>query len=330
MLQSAEPSQYWLRLAVFFPPLLVTTYLLYCLACFYYNIFLSPLRSYPGPLLWRISRLPWDYHMYNGTLPASILKIHEQYGDAVRVAPDELSFTQPQAFKDIYSHIPGKEEFAKDYFAIPIPPNGIPHIVGANKENHSRYRRLLAHGFSEKGLRDQEAHIRKHVDLLINRLGEKADDGETTDIVKWFNMTSFDIIGDLAFGESFNSLQDRQLHKRILGLSGNIKFIQLLNVLRRHHLEFLAPYFISKDAQVGRVKTYTFVTDKVDKRIQLGTDRGDFWDHIMIKSADDNKSGDGLTREEMVNNASVLVLAGSDTTATALSGKYFQRRVWTP
>ena len=52
----------------------------------------------------------------------------------------------------------------------------------------------------------------------------------------------------------------------------------------------------------------------------MGTERGDFWDRIMIKSADDNKGGEGMSQGEMLNNAAVLVLGGSETSATTLSG----------
>jgi hypothetical protein len=32
---------------------------------------------------------------------------HNRYGDVVRIAPDELSFTDVRAWKDIYSNRPG-------------------------------------------------------------------------------------------------------------------------------------------------------------------------------------------------------------------------------
>jgi cytochrome P450 len=39
--------------------------------------------------------------------------------------------------------------------------------------DHSRYRKSLAHAFSEKALRDQEPLIGKYVDLLIEKLKER-------------------------------------------------------------------------------------------------------------------------------------------------------------
>ena len=30
--------------------------------------------------------------------------------------------------------------------------------------------------------------------------------------LKWYNLTTFDLIGDLAFGESFNGLETAEIH----------------------------------------------------------------------------------------------------------------------
>lgn len=40
-------------------------------------------------------------------------------------------------------------------------------IINADREEHSRFRRALSHGFSDSAMRDQEPMIAKYVDLLI-------------------------------------------------------------------------------------------------------------------------------------------------------------------
>lgn len=72
-------------------------------------------------------------------------------------------------------------------------------------------RRNLSSGFSEKALRDQEYIIMKYVDLLMQRLHENSENGPV-DMAKWFNFATFDIIGDLTFGESFGCLEKSELH----------------------------------------------------------------------------------------------------------------------
>lgn len=50
---------------------------------------------------------------------------HTQYGDVVRIAPNELSFGTRAAWADIYAHRPGHAEAPKDpqwYFGNPPFP----------------------------------------------------------------------------------------------------------------------------------------------------------------------------------------------------------------
>ena len=285
-----------------------------------FDIFLHPLRSYPGPLLWQISNLPREFHAFRGTAYRAIHKIHQEYGPTVRIGPNQLSFTESQAFRDIYGHVPGREEIPKDHRSTALPPNGLPSILRSEKSDHTRYRRLLSHAFSDRGLKDQELHIRLHVNLLVERLDEQTTTGHVTDIMTWISMAAFDMIGDLGFGESFNSLGDRQLHDWVEAVQGNVKCNYQQGVTKRNGIAFLNRFLMGNQTLGLREKNYTYVKEKLDKRIRSGTDRGDFWDRIVVKSANDNESGDGMSEGEMLNNASVLILGGSETSVSALTG----------
>ena len=64
--------------------------------------YLSSLRKFKGPVLasftnaWRLNYVYWHRH----ETPMS--KIHEKYGDIVRLGPNVLAFRQHQAMLDIY------------------------------------------------------------------------------------------------------------------------------------------------------------------------------------------------------------------------------------
>jgi len=74
--------------------------------CFHilYNLFLHPLRHYPGPKLWAATRLPWCWYQYIGFLNPNLLALHSKYGHTVRIGPNELSYTADTAWKTIYGH----------------------------------------------------------------------------------------------------------------------------------------------------------------------------------------------------------------------------------
>jgi hypothetical protein len=51
-------------------------------------------------------------------------------------------------------------------------------------------------------LRGYEGRVRKYTDQLISQLNANA--GTAINACKWFNFFSFDIMGDMAFGQSFD------------------------------------------------------------------------------------------------------------------------------
>lgn len=236
--------------------------------------------------------------------------LHEKYGPVVRVAPDEISYITPDATKPIYQSNP---EFPKDPMHLPPFHNGTPGILAADRDHHRRYRRLLSGAFSDRGIRTQQPMIQQHVDLLVQRLRESCTTG-SQDMCEWLNWCTFDIIGDLAFGEPFGCLQNRQTHNWIASIQGNVKAIPVINAIRRYNLDWILPLIVPKRLLAMRQRNALFTADKVDQRIEHGGSRGDLWDSLM----DSDKSA--MSRAEMISNASAIVLAGSETSATLLSG----------
>jgi averantin hydroxylase len=252
-----------------------------------------------------------------GTLPFKLLELHKQYGPVVRTAPDELSYATSQAWKDVFQHRTGHEEFPKDPIALVRPPNGVYSILGANRADHSHFRRLLSHAFSDKGIREQDPLIRQHVDLLIQRLHEHAGQG-SQDMVDWYTWATFDIIGDLAFGEPFNCLRNVSMHPWITLLFGNLKAVPFISAFNRYGLSCLIGLLAPKKLLQSRKENYEYPATKIDQLLESKSERFDFWDKLLIHNKEGK--GTGMTRDEMVSNASLLIIAGSETTATLLSG----------
>ena len=68
-------------------------------------------------------------------------------------------------------------------------------------------RKYLNHAFSERSLKGQEDLVVELIDELISQLGVHGVEDNGVDIVNWFELATFDIIGSMAFGESFNGLR---------------------------------------------------------------------------------------------------------------------------
>lgn len=139
--------------------------------------------------------------MLKGRLPFEMLDLHKKYGDVVRIAPNQLAFADSSAWRDIMGHkTQGGAEFQKsEAFYRPVEDMPI-DIISANREEHSVLRRTLAHGFSDRSMREQQPIIKKYIDLLVQKLRDNCDTG-AVNMAAWYNYTTFDVIGDLAFGE---------------------------------------------------------------------------------------------------------------------------------
>ena len=71
-------------------------------------------------------------------------------------------------------------------------------------------RKYLSHAFSQRSLTEQEYLVSMNVDSFINKIGEDGTQG--IDIVLAFTLMSFDIIGDLGFGETFKGIESSKNH----------------------------------------------------------------------------------------------------------------------
>lgn len=72
-------------------------------------------------------------------------------------------------------------------------------------------RRYLSHAFSDRSLQEQEPLITKTIDKFIDRIGQKGNTPKGFDIGKSFEIMTFDIIGDLAFGQNFGGMERGEL-----------------------------------------------------------------------------------------------------------------------
>ena len=66
------------------------------------NRFTRGLNKYPGPFLASITDWWRFWIVYKRRPEVEHIKLHAKHGDVVRLGPNDLSFANPQALKDIY------------------------------------------------------------------------------------------------------------------------------------------------------------------------------------------------------------------------------------
>ncbi|KAL8983732.1 MAG: hypothetical protein Q9205_002101 [Flavoplaca limonia] len=294
--------------------------LVYLISKAFYNLRFHPLARFPGPSLWAASRIPYAWTLLRGDLTQRTKELHDRYGHVVRLAPNELSFIDAQAWQDIYAHHQGRPNFQKNPLWFAPAENGIHSILSANDADHSRYRRLLSHAFSDRALREQEPLLQHYIDFLVRRLRDHASNPSSTiDMVQWFNFTTFDIVGDLALGTSFGNLEKARYDGWISVIFAQFKLAALVVTFRFFGLDGALKAMLPKSAIEKRRRHAETANAKIHKRLEKeeGKDeqRNDFMTYV--RRYNDEK---GMSVLEIEATFRALVVAGSETTATALSG----------
>jgi cytochrome P450 len=144
-------------------------------------------------------------------------------------------------------------------------------------------------GFSEKAVREQEPILMGYVDLLIQRLHENSH--SPVDLVKWFNATTFDVVGDLTFGEPYGSLETSQVHVHtpfhktsfstnnlqfyIQTIFHALKSILFLALLRGYGLHKILLAMAPKSVKQKQKDHMAVNEGKLKKRMESGSSRPD-------------------------------------------------------
>lgn len=305
--QQLLPALRWLLIA------LSLTFVIKIVGTAIYNVYFHPLSKFPGPKLAAATPLPFVRRLLNGRWVEWTNELHTTYGEVVRIHPDELSFVGASAWRDIFT---GRPQLPKPIVGVIGTSNGVQSIASTdNFEDHARYRRIIGNALSDRALREQEYILKTYTDLLIQKLQEQVTESIdansiNTDMHKWYIATTFDTLGDLQFGESFHSLESREEHFWISAIFLGVKLGMLLTIF--HHFPPLqAKWFLPRIINNKARAHFTWASKQIEKRMSRDTERPDFMKYIL-----NNSEEKGISRDEIDSNATLLILAGSETSAT--------------
>jgi hypothetical protein len=169
-------------------------------------------------------------------------------------------------------------------------------------------------------LKQQEPLFVKYVDKLVSRLRStiENDPHEKLDMVRLYNFTTFDVMGDLTFGEPLHMLDRAEYDPWVSVIFTSLKVASYLSVMMSYPWLWRAfKKYVPESVNRRRMDHFNHSVTRVTKRLEKGRDvEGvDLWDLVLSQ-----KEGRGLTRGEMDSNASLFMIAGTETTATLVSG----------
>ncbi|KAI3318071.1 isotrichodermin C-15 hydroxylase [Xylariaceae sp. AK1471] len=305
-------------------PSAVALGLVYAVGLVVYRVFFHPLAKYPGPLLAKITDAHQLYHAWKGDRHLEFWRQHERYGKIVRFGPNSLSFNSNGALKDIYGFKANVRKAAfYDAFAHPVHNT---HNT-RDKNVHARKRRVLSQAFSDSAIKEMERYILANVRSFCEQIGLGASEDRKgwtlpKNMADWCNYLAMDILGDLSFGKAFHMLErpDNRYALDLVSLATTRHLIcGTMRLVEKLHLDKV----LFRRIATGRAKYMAYSKAQLTERTKLGddTDRRDFFYHLL--KARDPETGQGFAMPELWGESNLLIIAGSDTTSTAMAATLF-------
>ena len=295
------------------------------------------LRKFPSPSCAAFSSIWSAYHSRRLRRSRAIYRAHQRLGPIVRLQPKHVSFAHPQAIQDIYGH---RSTIIKDTFYETISGGAHESIVSTrDREEHATKRRYVSNAFSQRNVVSMEPIVNAKVQKLVARLDAAADRGEVLDIREWLNFFTFDVISDMALSYDSNFLGSGQAEMAIQ--SQDKKQTYTLNPIKAFqdstvHVASIGhwPKLLAITKPVTKLLNlpYSQSGDQFEDmcvhqlRHRLQQDRhlppahADFVENLLV---DSHGKARNLPFREVVQEVAVMLSAGSDTSASAMTNALY-------
>ncbi|OBZ68798.1 hypothetical protein A0H81_11369 [Grifola frondosa] len=271
---------------------LVSSILMYRISPFH------PLAQYPGPLLNKLSKFRLACVAGSGRQYLYIQKLHERYGDIVRIGPNEVSIRDVSAILPLMG-TKGYRRVLVYWIGRNISPNVNYLVAISDQREHARRRKPWIRAFSPAALKGYEEITVKRVAQLVNALASKSDD---PDLGKWFSYFTFDVMNDLAYGGGSEMMRDGDT-----GGSGTC------TSLTAHSSSVISLHkFPGSVKEMDKLRTI--------KRIRDGSLAHDVFYYL---NNEDGVESSPPSLDALICDGNLVIIAGADTTSSVLTNLFF-------
>jgi cytochrome P450 len=175
-----------------------------------HRLFFHPLAKVPGHKLAAATLLYQTWHCFVGgsRFYIQIEKLHEKYGPAIRIGPNEVHLSDPENYDKI-NRVGTK--FSKDgafYGAFGNPNSS---FTTPSNELHRLRRGGLNSFFSRKVVLQLEDIVHEKTELLASLVRKALDTGDEVDMHHGLRAVSIDVVTDYAFGACYDLLKEPDL-----------------------------------------------------------------------------------------------------------------------
>ncbi|KAI4255372.1 MAG: hypothetical protein LQ352_002604 [Teloschistes flavicans] len=178
-----------------------------------------------------------------------------------------------------------------------------------DRQEHDARRRIWAGAFNDTMIRSYEQRLIPYQDKLIIYLLDL--DGKPVNVSHLLNLYSYDVMGDLAFGTSFNMLKSDQQHSAIQLLRAALTTLSWNLPMWLFRLLLAVP-----GATGGWQPFVSYCCERLDERMLNKTSSTDIMSFLLDPWADCKLSSSEMNM--LRGDSQLVIVAGSDTTSSTL------------
>lgn len=307
------------------------------------------LRRFPNMSMFSgISSIPIMIVAHGGRRSAYLTEMHKKY-PVIRVAPNTLSYGDVRAIKDIYGHNtpcikdPSYVLFSGSHF----------HLADViDRADHGRKRKVLSSAYALKNLEEWEHKVADKMVRVLRHFDQCCTEPLKTgqvipqqhdvnlDFRAWLNFFSLDAISDIGLSQSLGFLDQghsRMIARRTDGTEYETDMRDCLYKMAHKQSLLIWPYawypFLNKVADIipfyGKMGALHREWEGIPlqlasqrlERYQRGEKLDDFFQALM---QDKSSQPNNLEWGEIVAEVSIMLNAGSVTTAIAITNVMYQ------
>ncbi|KAJ4398249.1 hypothetical protein N0V91_010363, partial [Didymella pomorum] len=186
-------------------PAIVASFVAYAVYTVIYNVYFHPLAQFPGPSL-AATTTYWKAYVEsiaNRSFCHELIELHAQYGDVVRVGPNELHFANPKAYHDIYNNKNRWDKEARLYKSFGEDRSSFGFLTYAEAKVRKD---VLNRSFSQAAIDGAEDLITEQTKALCAAFTRQSQASKTANLYYAFRCLSMDIICTFCFGKPIHAV----------------------------------------------------------------------------------------------------------------------------
>ncbi|KAF2114698.1 cytochrome P450 [Lophiotrema nucula] len=274
-----------------------------------HRIFHHPLHHIPGPLLPKLTHLWLYYHSYVGDEASVIDLLHQTYGPIVRVSPNEVDISDPDAIGSIYV---SKGGFAKAKCYANFDIDGHKTIFSTREtEYRSPRAKSVVPMFSTKSLREGERAMYSCVDRFIGRLKDESTTGKPVNLLNLTRALAVDVVSTHLFHRNYDGTSEKGARLSVSAFVDTFvavgRFFYLPNALFVRLDWFIAKYLPEPHTDASMEAVDSFVNEIVEAT------------HEKSLNYPGRLLAAGIDKHEVKAQCKDLVFAGTDSTGMNLA-----------